>query len=399
MKNAFLGLAILLCSILSFSIFAQKESSKLPSFQMKNGLHFTAADSSFSVNMRFRMQNRLAFTSLNNEDLSLNEAELRVRRLRLRFDGFVFDPKFSYYIQLSFSRADQDWDDSGVPNVVRDAVFYYQPNKHWKFGVGQTKLPGNRQRVVSSGELQFADRSIVNANLTWDRDAGLFITYTNHLGKVHYNLKSAITSGEGRNSNKTDNGLSYTGRIEILPFGLFTNNGSYFEGDLAREKTPKLELAVAYNYNDKAIRTRGQLGKSLYQARTFEGFNLDGVFKYHGWAFTSEYIQRLSSQSPFTTDANGNTSYAYLGKGLNNQLSYINKKNIEFAGRYSILTPDESIRTKENQIQHYTLGLTKYFRQHRFKLQSNLTYEARKSYKNGDKTGNYNLTFQVEIGI
>lgn len=397
MKKVFLGLAVWLCS--SISLFSQSTSSKTPVFQMKNGLQFTAADSSFSVNMRFRMQNRLGLSSVSNSDLSLNEAEFRVRRLRLRFDGFVFNPKYTYYIQLSFSRADQDWDDSGVPNVVRDAMFYYQPNKNWKIGVGQTKLPGNRQRVVSSSELQFADRSIVNSNLTWDRDAGLFVNYSNHFENFHYNLKSAITSGEGRGSNKSDNGLSYTGRLEILPFGQFTNGGSYFEGDLAREQKPKLELAVAYNHNDKALRTRGQLGKALYEGRTFDGFNVDGVFKYNGWAFTSEYIQRTSQESPFTTDTKGNSSYAYLGKGLNNQLSYINKKNFEVAGRYSILTPDESIRSKENQVQHYTLGLTKYLRQHRFKLQTNFTYEARKNYTTNAKSGNYNLIFQVEMGI
>ena len=36
-------------------------------------------------------------------------------------------------------------------NIIRDAVITYRPNRHWNLSFGQTKLPGNRQRVNSSG--------------------------------------------------------------------------------------------------------------------------------------------------------------------------------------------------------------------------------------------------------
>jgi hypothetical protein len=36
--------------------------------------------------------------------------------------------------------------------------------------VGQTKLPGNNQRVVSSGSLEFTDRTINNSRFNIDRD-------------------------------------------------------------------------------------------------------------------------------------------------------------------------------------------------------------------------------------
>jgi hypothetical protein len=41
-------------------------------------------------------------------------------------------------------------------------------------GFGQTKLPGNNQRVVSSGSLEFTDRTINNSRFNIDRDFGLF---------------------------------------------------------------------------------------------------------------------------------------------------------------------------------------------------------------------------------
>ncbi len=140
------------------------QTEKKPQFQFKSGVGVTAPDSSFSINVRFRMQNRVGFT-LTDEDTtwSPSAVEFRTRRTRLRLDGWVFNPKWQYALQLSFSRGDQDWDNSGVPNVLRDAMIFYEVNKNLRIGFGQGKLPGNRQRVVSSGEQQFVDRSNVNA--------------------------------------------------------------------------------------------------------------------------------------------------------------------------------------------------------------------------------------------
>ena len=138
-----------------------------------------APDSAFSVGLRFRIQNRagFVFSEMADGSWALTTSEFRVRRLRLRLDGFVLNPKWAYAVQLSFSRADQDWDNSKVPNVLRDAMVFYRPNKRLTFAFGQGKLPGNRQRVVSSGEQQFADRSIVNATFNIDRDFGFHTTW------------------------------------------------------------------------------------------------------------------------------------------------------------------------------------------------------------------------------
>jgi hypothetical protein len=122
-----------------------------------------------------RIQNRIGaiFTENENGKWELTDSEFRARRVRLRLDGFVFDPKWTYALQLSFTRADQDWDVSNVPNILRDSMIFYRPNKHWTIGFGQCKLPGNRQRVISSGEQQFTDRSLVNSTFNIDRDFGL----------------------------------------------------------------------------------------------------------------------------------------------------------------------------------------------------------------------------------
>jgi len=119
------------------------------------------------------MQNRVAFSTVSHNDFNIQEIEARVRQLRLRFDGFIFCKDLTYVIQLSFTQSDQDFDVSGVPNVVRDAMVFYTVNDHLLLGIGQTKLPGNRQRVNSLGDLQLVDRSIISSTFNIDRDFGI----------------------------------------------------------------------------------------------------------------------------------------------------------------------------------------------------------------------------------
>ncbi|MDZ7646448.1 MAG: porin [Cytophagales bacterium] len=303
---------ILLLVSFSFTGFTQDSKPGIQTYARKGrGVGLVTTDSLFSLNFQFRMQNRAMYVSKEDTDLSPEAFEFRVRRLRMKFTGFVYNPKLTYYIQLSFSRGDMDWrgfDNSKVnssPNVVRDAIIYYNPNPSLRLGFGQTKLPGNRQRVVSSGDQQFYDRSIVNARFTVDRDFGFFAHYTTK----YLILRGALTSGEGRNADLSNNGLATTGRIEFLPFGQFTGENDYVEGDLAREKTLKVSLATTYSHNEKALRQAGQLGNDLYESRSMNAFEVDLLSKYRGWAWYSEFMNR-TSENPITINPIIHLSFA-----------------------------------------------------------------------------------------
>lgn len=381
------------------------QNTKLPSFNFSNGLGITAPDSLFSVNFRFRTQLRTGYTTVSNDDFSASEIEARVRRMRLRFEGFVLDPKLNYYIQLSFSRGDMDWEDNqnsvinSSPNVLRDLVVMYYPNPHLSFIFGQTKLPGNRQRVVSSGSLQFVDRSIVNSNFTIDRDFGLQVEYQNSISSIGYALKGAISSGEGRNSVVSDAGLAYTGRLEVLPFGSFTNGGDYFEGDIEREQTPKLSLAAGYHYNENALRTAGTIGADLYEARNLSSFIADALLKYKGFSLTAEYANR-NTDNPITTNSNNLKRTVFVGYGTMFQMSYLFKSNFEIAGRYAIVSPKALIAQEILQREETGLVVTKYLRKHKVKLQSQLFYnQTADLFLNTKKMGQWNGILQIEIGI
>jgi len=345
------------------------------------------------------MQNRAGITFENGWDDA--EFEATVKRLRLRFDGFIKDQRLTYYMQLSFSRGDQDWDNSQIPNVIRDAMVYYKFNKHFYIGFGQGKLPGNRQRVISSGSLQFADRSIVNSTFTIDRDFGVFGYYNHSFGKkFHVEFKGAISTGEGRNILVTDNGLAYTGRVEILPFGKFKNKGDYFEGDIERETTPKLSLAGTYSYNKKAAKNSGQRGSELYQQRDIESIFADMVLKYNGWCLSSEFARR-NCHYPVTINSTTNDIvFISTGYGVNTQLSYIFPRNFEIAGRYSAVEPSKQMSgLGMDQQKVYMLGLTQYISKHKTKIQMNVSRLIKNNLDTDTGKKFWNAMIQVEIGI
>jgi hypothetical protein len=323
--------------------------------------------------------------------------------LRLRFDGYVGNPKFLYAIQLSFAPGDVGEIKEGENlNIIRDAVVFYRPNKHWNVSFGQTKLPGNRQRINSSGGLQLSDRTINNARFTIDRDFGFQVHNINeYMDKFSYNFKAAVSTGEGRNStDNPDDGIAVTGKAELFPFGAFAKDGTNFEGDIVREKKPKLMISGAFQQNNHARRTQGQLGNDLFEQRTMKSVLLDGMFKYNGWAAMASYMSRTTNENAVTINPLDITqsNYAFVGNGFDYQLSYNTKKNYEFIGRYSIQKVGHDIEALTPNTKQYSLGVTKYIWEHAFKVQAEINYDTL-DYFDGTTKNNWYFRFQVEIGI
>lgn len=401
MNKTFLCLTSFLVLITTFTAMAQRQRDERPTIEKFKGIQYTGDDSTFYINFRFRMQSRLKYTSLSGDNFSSENLEARIRRLRLRMDGYIYNPKLSYTIQLGFTRGDQDSDDTDVANIVRDAVIFYNFTDNFYIAFGQNKLPGNRQRVNSSGELQFAERSLVNATFNVDRDFGIKAYYSPKIGSVPVHFKGAISTGEGRVANTTDDGLAYTGRAEFLPLGAFTNGGDYYEGDLEYEESPKLSVGGGYSFNDRTMRSGGQTGKYLASPLSLKTSFYDAIFKYRGWAYQVEYMKR-DVDDPITTDAEGEPIYAFKGQGVNQQLSYLlnRKLGYELATRYTWIRPHRDIQTFEQQTEVVELGLTKYFRAHRLKLQLNTHYQVKDGvYDTGHEGNNWGGTFQIELGI
>lgn len=396
---------ICLCCLILISCFSvqglSQNQTEIPYFTFGKGLGITSPDSLFQLNIRFRIQNRMAMQTNSASDLTIQEIEARVRRLRLRYDGFFYDPKLTYVIQLSFSSGDIGGVEPGkAPNILRDAMIFYNWNKYLTIGLGQTKLPGNRQRVNSSGDLQLVDRSLVNATFNIDRDFGIqSILRFNPDHERPILLKAAISSGEGRNWVSTENnGLSYTARLEYFPLGDFVSNGDYFEGDILWEEDPKIMVGLVGNYNSKVQRAGGQSGNDLFEERALKHLMSDIIFKYQGWAVQMEYIYR-NSKDPITQSPDSEEiRYIYNGYGYNLQASKYFKNYWEVVSRFTFVNPQNKIHQYEPKQRQYTVGVNRYIRGHRLKLQSDFSF-IQKLFHTNIKNENWALRFQIELGI
>jgi phosphate-selective porin OprO and OprP len=123
---------------------------------------------------------------------------------------------------------------------------------------------------------------------------------------------------------------------------------------------------------------------------------VDALFKYKGFAFAAEYADR-STPSPIISVPL--KRFVYKGNGYAIQASYLFKSNYEIAARYTTARPHTSIAALTPQVEDYTLAASKYLRRHRFKLQSDLTYQKNTWLISTVATDNILLRFQVEFGF
>ena len=352
----------------------------------KGLLNFVAKDSTFSVKFAPRIQVRSNSSwDYTGDEYDSPEYNFIVRRARLKFDGFAYSPKLKYKIELGLSNRDisgANQFNRNTPRYILDAVIMWNFAKNWELWAGQTKLPGNVERVVSSGNLQLIDRSLLNSRFNIDRDLGLQLRHKSKLGgKVVLREKFAITQGEGRNVTEgNEGGLQYTARVELLPFGTFKSKGDYVQSDLKREQSSKLMLAFTYNFNQDAVRERGFAGDymirtdgSIYATDQTTIF-VDAMYKYNGFSFMGEYAKR-TADNEIATEIDGRTptgDVVLTGNALNLQAGYLFDNNIEIAGRFTSVNY-EAI-TNASPVKQYTLGFNKFVVGHKLKVQSDLTF-------------------------
>ncbi|HLT21804.1 MAG TPA: porin [Bacteriovoracaceae bacterium] len=368
--------------------------------EFRDGIRYEYEPAKFGAHFRFRIQNRFTYQTEDTERLAPDEANFEVRRTRLRLDGHVFDQRLLYRIQLSFTRGDFDYDRTEYPNILRDAAVGWKLSDKTTIWYGQTKLPGNRQRLVSSGSQQFVDRSLLNSTFNIDRDTGIFLNHKQG-EEMPLWVKLAVSNGDGRSTNNKDSGLAYTARLEWLPLGNFKGGGDFIEGDLEREVKPKISFGAAYSKNKKATKTNGQTGYEFEDetlSRDMENFFADFLLKYRGFAWTTEYAKRWS-ESPVVRDSVAQEEFIiYKGQGFNTQMSYIFENNYEVAARFTKIWTNQSVRQFADDTKQYTVGMSKYINEHTVKIQSDLSY-TENSRLNGPDHQYWTYRLQLEIGI
>ena len=366
-------------------MFLNIEAQKTTAPKFGKGLfNLVGKDNSWSMKVGLRFQS-LATTNWNvSNGISNSSSSMLIRRSRLKFDGFAYSPKLKYKVELGLSNKDQSGASaytSNAPRYILDALLKWNFSGNFVLWFGQTKLPGNRERVISSANLQQVDRSLLNSRFTIDRDMGFQLRH-------HFNLTDtflvkeifSMAQGEGRNITTGNiGGHQYTTRIELFPFGNFTGKGDYKGSDLAFEKQAKLSLGIAYDFNNNASKTRSNQGSYMLNDTGLYSTNIstlfiDAMYKHKGFSLMAEYANR-DAKDPLAKNSDGSLTgdEVQVGHGLNIQTGYLVSKTVEVSARYTNISLDKIITGKDSENQ-YTLGLSKYVAGHSLKVQTDLSY-------------------------
>jgi hypothetical protein len=384
------------------------QQPKLDKYVMGEGLTFNGAKG-YSLKINGFVQPFVESKAYSNDSSNAVYHRFRMRRLRLRLSGDVPEYKLDYRFQIDLSGISEVGDEASS-SFLMDAWIAYNPIKQIQIKFGQSaSLTDNRELTMGSHTLQLPERSRLTSSFATIREFGLFASGNFKTGGGSY-LRPflAVTNGDGINVfGKDHGGLKIGGRVDFLPFGLFTNFGQYRQADLVSELTPKLIFGINYSVNYGMSSRRGrESGAILYldnlgneSLPNFTKFGFDFLFKYKGFSMLGEFVKtaasvpsdiairvRVDGTTATTFDVNGVKDIPnyvkgrmMLGEGYNIQAGYVYKKKYSIDARYTHLEADRNSflnnGTFYNRPNYYTLGLTRYLsRNYGFKVQASITY-------------------------
>ena len=406
MKKISFLLIVIFC-VLNFNLFSQNPN--LNKYNFGEGLEFISNDEhSFKLGGYIQpfIESRLIFN--DSLDERYNDNRFRVRRLRIRISGNSPLYKINYRMQFDLSGVSETGNES--TSLLHDAFVTYTFNKRTKFTFGQRSLRSdNRELPMSSASLQLVERSRLTSSFASIRDFGFFLQRDVRFKNGSF-LKNyfELTSGDGMNNfSENHGGLKYGGRIDYLPFGLFTNMGQFRQADIMRENSLKLVFGVNYSYNHGISSRRGrESGQIIYldalgneSLPDYIKMGFDFMLKIRGFSFLGE-LQKTSSivsdeitqrvrnngslENTFTINGQDNVvnyinNRMMLGSAYNLQMGYLFKNLISLDLRYTHIESDEfsflNNGTFYNRPNYYTIGCSKYFaRNYGFKIQASVTY-------------------------
>ena len=401
----------LLLAVLAFILCVNlnAQDAAFNTYNFGEGLEFVSEDEHFfklGGYIQPFVESRFIFNDTLGENY--NDNRFRLRRLRVRLSGNSPSYNLNYRVQFDLSGVSETGEESS--NLLLDAFLTYSFNKRTKLTIGQRSLRSdNRELPMSSASLQLVERSRLTSSFAAIRDFGLFLQRDFRFKNGSY-LRNyfEITSGDGMNNFQKDHGgLKYGGRIDYVPFGLFTNMGQFRQADIMRERSVKLVVGVNYSYNQGMSSRRGRGGGQILYLDSlgneslpdFIKMGVDFMLKAQGFSVLGEY-QKTSSivpdditqrvrnngtvSSSFLVDGQENvTNYVngriMLGSAYNIQMGYLLKSLYSFDLRYTHIESDEfsflNNGTFYNRPNYYSFGISKYFaRNYGFKIQASITY-------------------------
>jgi hypothetical protein len=344
-------------------------------FAPGGGLRIMSDDRHFGIQLGSRVQLRWTAQASPSED---PEHEITLRRARIVFAGHLFE-HVHFKLELAISPADLGATDNLDPDLrsptqspLLDYYVDFRYLRDLELRLGQFKVPSNRQRVISSGNLQLVDRSIMNSEFTLDRDVGVQVGSRDLGGLDVLRYQAGVFSGRGRDARGFgDFNLMYLGRVEVAPFGTFED---YVEADFDRGG-PRLSIGATYAFIDRGMHEQGTHGSAPADGGTTTSHHIFGdlIFKLEGLTLLGEVAFRHGQRAPGDVRAADGamipTEPARDGYGVNAQAGYILPwLPLEVAGRFATVRSVQG--SSLGDLNELTGGLSYYVMEHAYKIQA-----------------------------
>lgn len=336
-----------------------------------------------------------------------DSSQFTVRRTRLQFLGYAFDPDFRYNFSVALDQNQWNQEGGNGRAGLQDA---YVSSWHIPWAtiqLGQQRVWFNRALIASVATNSFADPMITQqmfaANLQNSRDIGIAILSDEN--RFRFNYAIGVWGGVGPNLARDGTSVSqalpnnaslpssqqrtfnFDTRFrsgELMPtirlLYKLAGNPGYGQGDILNSRTPQAAIAFGYAYDpaqnylssirsdivDRAYRQavaknfNGRLlAGGVYDFQTYE---TDFIAKYHGWSLQTEgYFrhQRVRNRDSGTIPFTPTTAvvlgppvdlgqawgwYAQAGK-------YVIPRKLELAVRYGVVDP--STKQKDDLIKEF----------------------------------------------
>jgi len=261
----------------------------------------------------------------------------RVARARLVFSGTAWE-HFSWMLQPDLGGSSSRLLDANARVAIAPGTTIW---------FGQGKAWFGRQRLTSSRNLHFVDRTIVDARFSADRQQGVALIARPAGDRVEVNV--GIYNGDGINRPANSNDRMMTvARIVLTPWGAYAPVESAHDFP----EDPQLALGISG--------LRNTLGSGAEEVE-LRRFNVESAFRLGGLNMTAEVYREsarpAAAPSTLTLGWYGQAGYLFPGG------------RHEVAGRYAGIFPDTLEPGDEVET---ALAYTHYLNGHNAKVQVDL---------------------------
>lgn len=349
----------------------------------KKGFYFQTHDGKFSMKTNGRIQFRYSFEDFDRKD---DDSSFRLRRARIKWTGHAYKD-FKYKIELALRSSGTKDGSKGVELIDWWADYTRYPFANIRFG--QWKVPFNRQRVVSSENLQLIDRSVANFEFALNRQIGVqgFGKLFNKRLEYYFGFFNGNNRNESRNDN---NEHMFLFRTSYNLLGGYGKGISEVESDIAYSEKPLAHISGAIAFDsteDVTLDVEGLVVAVPPSEADRTSIVVEYGFKYKGFSAIGEYYWRKT---------HGIADTNIIDQGFFAQAGYfLIPKKFEVTGRYSLVDFDDEL--KADATRETTFGLNWFFAEHKSKLQFNATRIDNE--KPGPDDIDYKYRFQYQLSF